>query len=77
MQLIIQANGSIRCLYDEAIDLASLGHVTIQRASHVDADPKGHWHADLSPVSGPNLGPFECRSQALSAEENWLVSHWL
>ena len=37
----------------------------------------GGWRADLSPVGGPQLGPFRRRSEALRAEAAWLVEHWL
>jgi hypothetical protein len=77
MQLIIDTQGQIRCLYDEALDLRTLGRPTILRASHVEPDPDGQWWADLSPVSGPRLGPFERRSLALTSERNWLEKHWL
>jgi hypothetical protein len=73
MQLIIHADGSVRCLYGEAISLRNLGPLTIHRASHVEPDADGCWHADLSPVNGPTLGPFVSRSEALSAEESWLM----
>ena len=44
MQLVIDAAGSITCLYDEAIDLAALGSLAISRASHVEPDrPGGGW----------------------------------
>jgi hypothetical protein len=77
MQLIIHSDGSIRCLYGEAINLSSLGLLSISRASHVEADPDGNWLADLRPVEGPCLGPFSLRSQALAAEEQWLLAHRL
>ena len=77
MQLVIDAAGLIRCLYEEVIDLASLGQLTISRASRVEPDQQGRWHADLLPVAGPCLGPFACRSQALAAERDWLTAHRL
>ena len=77
MQLLITPNGVTRCLYDEAIDLETLGRLHIARGSHVEPDHAGHWFADMSPVDGPNLGPFHCRSQALAAERTWLEMHWL
>ena len=52
MQMIVATNGSLRCLYDEAIDLAALGRLSITRASHVEPDEQGRWLADLAPVSG-------------------------
>jgi hypothetical protein len=64
-------------LYDEAIDVATLGKPAISRASHVEPDAEGQWWVDLSPVEGPNLGPFPQRSDALDAEHAWLEQNWL
>jgi hypothetical protein len=77
MELIVLPDGSVRGLYDEALDLAALGQLTIRRASHVEPDETGCWKADLAPVFGPRLGPFTHRSQALAAEISWLTEHWL
>jgi hypothetical protein len=77
MQLVVQADGNVRCLYDEQIDLHVLGRVSIARASHVEPDNNGRWLADLSPVNGPVLGPFTHRSEALAAEQDWLQTNWL
>lgn len=77
MQLIVQPDGALRCIYGEAIDLHTLGHPSVSRASHVEPDQHGRWLADLSPVGGPCLGPFDARSQALAAESRWLEAHWL
>jgi hypothetical protein len=77
MDLVIDSAGGVRCLYDEAIDLAALGLLAIMRASHVEPDPTGRWFADLSPVAGPCLGPFASRSAALAAEAAWLTKHRL
>jgi hypothetical protein len=76
MQLRIDPAGVVRCVYAEAIDLSSLGPLTVRRASHVEPDEQGRWWADLSPVSGPRLGPFPVRSQAPGAERDWLEAHW-
>lgn len=74
MNLFIRPDGSLQCLYDEKINLASLGTIDINRASHVEPAPldKGMWIADLGPVGGPFLGPFDTRSEALAAEAAWL-----
>lgn len=77
MELVIDPSGAARCVYDEALPLASLGALTIQRASHVEPSEDGQWMADLTPVDGPILGPFDCRSEALAAEVAWLKTHWL
>jgi hypothetical protein len=67
----------MRCIYNEAIPLHRLGRLAIRRASHVEPAKSGSWMADLTPVGGPVLGPFSQRSQALAAEQDWLVRHWL
>jgi hypothetical protein len=72
MQLTISPTGRVTGIYDEAFDLALLGPLIIRRASHVEPDSSGRWFADLSPVSGPTLGPFRVRSDALAAERSWL-----
>ena len=77
MQLVITPDGELRCIYAEDIDLRSVGELTIRRASHVEPLPDGRWLADLSPVNGPLLGPFELRYDALAAEQLWLEQHWL
>ena len=77
MQLVIEPGGAVRCVYDEAIELAQLGRMTVERASHVEPDADGQWLANLSPVGGPVLGPFSRRSAALAAEAAWLGRHWL
>lgn len=77
MQIIIAPGGAVRAIYDETIDLAALGSLIITRASHVEPDSQGRWCADLSPVGGPTLGPFDRRSDALAAEHAWLESNWL
>ena len=77
MQLVIDPVGGVRCVYDELLPLAELGRLSIQRGSHVEPDDAGQWTADLSPVGGPLLGPFETRSAALDAEREWLEQNWL
>jgi hypothetical protein len=77
MQLVIEPDGVVRCIYSEEIDLLALGSPVVARASHVEPDDHGGWLADLSPVGGPRLGPFPLRSQALTAERDWLEANWL
>lgn len=77
LELVIERSGTVRCVYGETLALASLGSVTIQRASHVEPTDNGRWTADLKPVGGPQLGPFVLRSDALAAETTWLSENWL
>ncbi len=77
MQLVVAPDGRVRAIYGEAIALDALGPPRIARASFVEPDEVGRWHADLRPLLGPVLGPFACRSQALAAEVAWLEEHWL
>jgi hypothetical protein len=68
MQMLVQTNGAVRCVYGEELDLPRLGRLTITRGSHVEPTADGQWTADMSPVTGPVLGPFPSRSDALTAE---------
>jgi hypothetical protein len=77
MELVVSAQGQVRYIYDDALDLAALGTPVITRASHVEPDARGEWLADLAPVAGPRLGPFPRRSEALAAERAWLAARWL
>ena len=77
MRLVVAPDGQVRAIYGEEIALDSLGPPRIVRASTVEPDPGGRWHADLSPVAGPVLGPFPRRGEALDAERAWLEINWL
>ena len=77
MELIITCDGQVRAVYGEEIPLETLGLLKITRASHVEPTPAGEWSVDLSPVGGLTLGPFGRRSEALEAEQGWLLAHWL
>jgi hypothetical protein len=77
VQLVIQPDGTIRCVYGEQIELRQLGRLSVRRASHVEPNEEGSWVADLSPVGGPKLGPYGKRSTALREEEQWLQANWL
>jgi len=77
MDLVIDPHGQVRCVYDETIDLATLGKLSIRRASYVEPNADGGWMADLSPLRGPRLAGFVHRSQALEAELVWLKRNWL
>ena len=72
----IRPDGALRFVYDDALrGLLALGAATIRRASHVEPTPDGQWTADLGPMDGPVLGPFDTRGTALDAERAWLEHH--
>ena len=79
MELIIESSGLTRCVYSDAIPLQGFGQVRIERASNVEPNEQGEWIADLSrsPISGPTLGPFQKRTDAIEAEVQWLCDNWL
>ena len=77
MLMIFDTNGSIRCLYNDTLELDQIGRLTISRGSHVEPTLDGQWTADMSPVCGPVLGPYRSRRDALAAEVNWLEANWL
>ena len=66
--------GTTRNLFRRMSRLSGIEH----RYSFVQPVPTddGQWTADLSAVSGPVLGPFPLRSDALAAEVDWIESHW-
>lgn len=76
VRFFIGRDGAIRFIHTDAVDISKLSPkidlVTIRRASHVEpiqsGDNKNKFEADLTPVGGPVLGPFDLRSEALSAE---------
>ena len=72
MTLVVDIHGAVLCVYAEVLDLAAIGTLGITRASHVEPDETGRWWADLAAAGGPILGPFDRRSQALTAESGWL-----
>ena len=77
IEIRIDPFGQARLVFDDRIDLRPLGRTKIRRGSHVEPTADGRWTADLSPVDGPVLGPFDKRKEALAAEVTWLNENWL
>lgn len=77
MEIFVDAGGDIRCIYSEDVDLTELGPASIRRASHVEPTDDGYWTADMAPMDGPVLGPYQHRSGALDAEVEWLEGRLL
>ena len=72
----IDANGeSLHAYNDKMIGLRrKFGEGSIRRASHVE--PQGcKFTADMKPMGGPVLGPFDTHQQALKEENAWLRRH--
>ena len=71
----------IIAIYDD--DLVKLFEgmpMKIKRASHVEPieiDGTVKWQADMGPVGGPILSPFNTRQEALDAEHRWLEANVL
>ncbi len=77
MKIKVEPDGTVTHIYTEKLDLSKLGKATIKRASHVEPTKDNKWASDLSPVSGPVLGLFNKRSEALAAEVEWLEKNIL
>lgn len=82
VELLISLDGlTVRALYSDDFDFrdlgAELGELSIARASHVEPTLDGRWTADMGPVSGPVLGPFDTRAEALAEEVAWLKENRL
>lgn len=77
VKILFDQCGSFRFIHSDegAAVMRAVAPLRIRRASSVEPTPEGTWTADLSPVNGPTLGPFETRAEALSAELEWLTSH--
>jgi len=73
MQVIVGNDGTLRFIYDDALlPLNEQGKLQVRRASHVEPNDEGKWEADMSPVGGPVLGPYDTRTLALDEEVKWL-----
>mgnify|MGYP001185070796 CR=1 FL=1 len=72
MILEFDTDGTAKMIYTEELDLNELGQLNISRASHVEPTADGKWTADMKPVGGPVLGPYDTRKEALEEEVKWL-----
>lgn len=76
--ITVDDKGRLQFIYhDDLADLLKLGESETRRASHVEPTADGRWTADMSPVGGPVLGPFDLRGDALAAEVVWLQTNIL
>ena len=72
MILSIDTKGHVRGIYTDDFPWHELGKTLVLRASNVEPDQLGLWWADLSLSSGPKIGPFARRADAIAAEIAWL-----
>ena len=78
MNVTISADGNLRYIWDDELGqmLRPLNNVRqIARASHVEPTDNGQWTADMGPVGGCILGPFDNRADALRQEVAYLRYH--
>lgn len=79
MKIVIRTSGKVEAIYSDALRpvLEGMGaQYSVRRASHVE--PLGtKWTADLAPVGGPVLGPFDLHAEAIAAEIAWIDRHHL
>ena len=78
---VIIKDGKVSFIYaDEMKPFLGLGQAEVRRASHVEpitVNGEVKWEADMSPVDGPVLGPYDTRAIALAKEVEWLNAHSL
>lgn len=77
MEILFDTVGGGKAIYDEMLDLSSLGQVSMKRVSYVNPEADNKWYADLELVKGPKLGPFDKYSEAVAAEVAWLRENYL
>lgn len=74
----IGTDGQMKFIWsDKLAPLFNDGRGTIRRASHVEPTAAGKWTADMAPVNGPVLGPYDTRGEALAAETKWIEENVL
>ena len=75
-KILISKDGKLKFIYEDKLrSLLYEGKAQIKRASHVEPTEDNQWMVDLTPVSGPRIGPFIEREKALEAEVEWLNKH--
>lgn len=57
---------------DELAKLKTEGNCKIERVSNVEPNDQSEWMADMMLISGPILGPFETRQEAIDAELRYI-----
>ena len=73
-----ESDGSVRCVYTEAVDLSEIGKLYIDRASHVEFDHASQcWTVtwtEASEMRRSDCAKFLTRTEALRWEEEQLIA---
>lgn len=76
--IVVEPNGTVLLIYEDDLrGLLANGKAEIKRVSSVEPTVDGRWTADLSPINGPVLGPYETRAEALESEVKYLIANVL
>ena len=78
VSIFVETNGSVRCVYTEAVDLSEIGKLYIDRASHVEFDNLAQcwvvtW-TEASEMRHSDCAKFLTRTEALQWEEAQLIA---
>ena len=81
IRIKVTPSGAVSMIYNEAYDMSAHGPTKIRRASQVEPNADGKWEADMSLLgeehAGVILGPFDDRSDAITAEVDYINKHYL
>jgi hypothetical protein len=74
LKILVTQKGTLKFIHDDSLKIIlDQGTALVRRASHVEPSPDGkQWSADMTPVGGDVLGPFDTKKKALAAEIKWL-----
>lgn len=75
MRVLIDKQGVLQFVYQEEVDLSSLGKHMICRASQVEPDADGTWYVAI--IGGITKRGFTSRSSALRWEKDYVEAEIL
>ena len=77
IDLQITAQGGVRMLHDDAVDLSQYGEISVSRASHVEfalgleTGPQRGWYVQSAKTMKILAYGFQTRAEALAWEKYW------
>jgi len=71
IKLEITAQGGIALLHDDEFKIKEFGKVSINRASHVEADENGEWYVQSAKTGEMLRTGFDTRAEALAWEKQY------